>query len=178
MDAEALMICIVSIERRRLAQATRVLEQFGIKRFRHSRSLPRPNRARESRQPWRHPARVQRPQEEARTRLSSSRERHGLRRQELAQMTEAAHLRRQALRLPSGDAAFHEESFRVPEIRSSCSSSVSTSSTGQPASTIPPLARHSLRQPAAPAATVTTAQTQAPSSERGPSRVTRIWPFG
>ena len=39
-DAEkkVLILCIESIERRGLAQASQVLEQFGIKRFRHSRS--------------------------------------------------------------------------------------------------------------------------------------------
>ena len=40
VDSEAeekvLILCVVSIERRWLAQASQVLEQFGIKRFRHS----------------------------------------------------------------------------------------------------------------------------------------------
>ena len=42
MDSEAeanvLILCIVSIEPKRLAQASQVLEQFGMKRFRRSRS--------------------------------------------------------------------------------------------------------------------------------------------
>ena len=37
-EAKVLILCIVSLERRRLAQASQVLQQFGIKRFRHSRS--------------------------------------------------------------------------------------------------------------------------------------------
>ena len=37
-EAKALILGIVSIERRRLAQASQVLEQLGIKRFRHIRS--------------------------------------------------------------------------------------------------------------------------------------------
>ena len=45
VDAEAaakvLILCIVSVERRWLVQASQVLEQFGIKRFRHSRSTGR-----------------------------------------------------------------------------------------------------------------------------------------
>ena len=40
VDSEAetkdLILCIASIERKRFAQASQVLEQFGIKRFRHS----------------------------------------------------------------------------------------------------------------------------------------------
>ena len=36
-EAKVLILCIVSVERRWLAQASQVLEQFGIKRFRHSR---------------------------------------------------------------------------------------------------------------------------------------------
>ena len=38
-EAKVLILCIVSINRRRLAQASQVLEQLGIKRFRHSRSV-------------------------------------------------------------------------------------------------------------------------------------------
>ena len=37
-EAKVLILCIVSVERRRFAQASQVLEQFGIKRFRHGRS--------------------------------------------------------------------------------------------------------------------------------------------
>ena len=37
-EAKALILCIVSIKRWRLAQASQVLEQFGIKKFRHFRS--------------------------------------------------------------------------------------------------------------------------------------------
>ena len=36
-EATVLILCVVSIERRWLAQASQVLEQFGIKKFRHSR---------------------------------------------------------------------------------------------------------------------------------------------
>ena len=36
-EAKVLTLSIVSIERTRLAQASQVLEQFGIQRFRHSR---------------------------------------------------------------------------------------------------------------------------------------------
>ena len=37
-EAKVFILCTVSIERRRLAQASQILEQIGIKRFRHSRS--------------------------------------------------------------------------------------------------------------------------------------------
>ena len=37
-EAKVLILCIVSIERRWLAQASQVLEQFASKRFRHCRS--------------------------------------------------------------------------------------------------------------------------------------------
>ena len=36
-EAKVLVLCIVFIERRWLAQASQVLDQLGIKRFRHSR---------------------------------------------------------------------------------------------------------------------------------------------
>ena len=36
-EATVLILCVVSFERRWLAQPSQVLEQFGIKRFRHSR---------------------------------------------------------------------------------------------------------------------------------------------
>ena len=36
-EAKVLILCAVSIERRWLPQPSQVLEQFGIKRFRHSR---------------------------------------------------------------------------------------------------------------------------------------------
>ena len=36
-EAKVLILCVASIERRWLAQASQVLEQFDIKRFRHSR---------------------------------------------------------------------------------------------------------------------------------------------
>ena len=40
-EAKVLVLCIVSVERRLFAQASQVLEQFGMKRFRHSRSTCR-----------------------------------------------------------------------------------------------------------------------------------------
>ena len=37
-EGEVLILCIVSVERRRSAHASQVLEQLGITKFRHSRS--------------------------------------------------------------------------------------------------------------------------------------------